>query len=807
MAQPPNERMQLPTEEELRELSPQARVAYATRCGLRVLPLSREPEDVNSIFERSLMFCALYSIGVIDDEVAKELSKKVLSEATISSSSSSKVPIDASQTIRNVITITKDIIYTSKSSFNLLHELYLGSSNYAFINNDEVIFELKSDFEDLFRKFGSASGPIDRDFFSKPLWVGIEGQQINDVKNTVSEWDARNHKIIKGRSRNSYWNFFDSRSYGEIPWQEIETEVRDWLDTLEHPDGFDEEETTEQPKLTLNADGAPSSLGSGLSDVDLLGRQRLIESLASMIASPKQDTPFTIGLLGDWGSGKSNVMHLLQKSLEGREDRKRFYFADFNAWQYEHTDNMAAGVAQEVLKGLLERGGFRRQTKIRLQFGVEENGWFIPVFMVTLALIAITSFIMILLDGGYGWIAALSASGLILAGFIKRIFTILEHPLTAKINSYLKLPSYVDHLGTIPMLKRHLQTLCKLIIPPNEENSHRLIVFVDDLDRCDPAAISRTLDAIRLVMDIENVVVIIGIDHRIAFRAVEKQYRELADDYRTSADIARDYLGKIIQLPVILDNPGEAELVNFISNSLFDGVEDPPKTVFDQENRVQTGPGTEISVDETGKGERTPKAEDGGNQSNTESVGSGEKKETVVIAEPPIPGPSQKNELPEEMAETPDEKQFFGEMCKLFKLHNPRQLIRLRNCYRLLKRITKGNINEWQQHMMMLFWLEFLYSQKQDERLKIESLLNAKRIDSLAGCLRNMDVDPDEVVSELKKLFNLENERFELYERTERKVKCMVLPHSESAKKAEIEEQILIDEREKMGAPPKTSSF
>ena len=75
MAQPPNERIQLPTEEELKKLSHYAQVAYFTRCALRILPLVRDPWQSIYILEKLLFVCTLFSIGIKFSE--REL-KKIL---------------------------------------------------------------------------------------------------------------------------------------------------------------------------------------------------------------------------------------------------------------------------------------------------------------------------------------------------------------------------------------------------------------------------------------------------------------------------------------------------------------------------------------------------------------------------------------------------------------------------------------------------------------------------------------------------------------------------------------------------------
>jgi hypothetical protein len=855
MAEKMKQRFELPTEEELQEISPYAQVAYATRCALRVLPLVKVPYDSVITLEKVLLFCSLFSTGTTFSEeeirVVTKATNNAISDVDNAINSFNNLHTSANNASAAVVAALSSIDFSEGNTSNAIKASFnAGNASEALLKHiKDFIQEARTDFIELNNRYSGTDHPVERDLYSKPLWVQLDDIQVRQIKRIVNEWVVSIQSHSKPFVPIRYWYFFDSNEQGGIPWNEMEKEVREWLTQFKatQKKGVgkispnDSGINPNQSKLSLNATGAPSSLGSRMSDEDLLGRQTLVDSLAAMIASPRQDTPFTIGLLGDWGAGKSNVMHLLRKSLEERKDSGRFYFADFNAWQYEYTDNMAAGVAQEVLKAFFDEeqtketdednkenlnseadgekkksekiSGLQKfwaylrkkvkrfwwKSKIRVKFGFRENGWLVPLIMLIILGVAIVSFIMVFVGDSQGWIVSLSASVVILAGFIKRIFTILEHPLTAKINSYLKLPSYVDHLGTIPMLKRHLQTLCDLIIPPKKENPNRLIVFVDDLDRCEPQAISKTLDAIRLVMDIENVVVIIGIDHRIAFRAVEKQYQELADDERTSADIARDYLGKIIQLPVSLEIPTEVELEQFITGALFRHIEESGDTSkgLAQEAVREAAESTSGRNHKTG-GETAATRDEPIQQGNTDPQKSipeseGETENETGTGEKVTWNKEDERESErspdEDMTETADEKHHFSALCHLFNMHNPRQLIRLRNCYRLLKRIYQPEEEQaWRAKMTMLFWLEFLYAQQQKKRLIIESHFRQKTLDSIQNCVENGHISAG-MFEELKREFNMKDGHFETYHKQEKLVRRLVLPHSESPKRAKKEEQ------------------
>jgi hypothetical protein len=61
----------------------------------------------------------------------------------------------------------------------------------------------------------------------------------------------------------------------------------------------------------------------------------------------------------------------------------------------------------------------------------------------------------------------------------------------------------------------------------------------------------------------------VAIDPRIAFQAVATHYEKLATKDRPKEQIARDYLSKIVQLPIRLREPSLEELGRFVDEKVF----------------------------------------------------------------------------------------------------------------------------------------------------------------------------------------------------------------------------------------------
>ena len=122
-------------------------------------------------------------------------------------------------------------------------------------------------------------------------------------------------------------------------------------------------------KYTRDMASTPSQADL-LSEKDLLGRQDLVDSMAAMLSDPKQGTPFSIGIFGDWGTGKSSFFLQLRNRL--KENKKiKFFFTTFNAWEFEHTNNLPAGLAQRVVESLSSNCSLFGSLLLRIRYAWE----------------------------------------------------------------------------------------------------------------------------------------------------------------------------------------------------------------------------------------------------------------------------------------------------------------------------------------------------------------------------------------------------------------------------------------------------
>ena len=140
---------------------------------------------------------------------------------------------------------------------------------------------------------------------------------------------------------------------------------------------------------------------------------------------------------------------------------------------------------------------------------------------------------------------------------------------------------YQGQLGLISLLHkdfRRLDTLLRLARESADSDLpriDRIILYIDDLDRCPPARVVEVLQAIHLLLALPLFVVVVGVDPRWLFGSLQRHYHALLqpqapgqtadDDMSHWASTPQDYLEKIFQIPFALmpmTSRGFAQLIS-----------------------------------------------------------------------------------------------------------------------------------------------------------------------------------------------------------------------------------------------------
>ena len=86
-------------------------------------------------------------------------------------------------------------------------------------------------------------------------------------------------------------------------------------------------------------------------DKDLLGNKHLVDVISGLTKSPHL-LPATIGVFGDWGSGKSSLLKMVASELTTNENN---LVLTFNGWLFEGYDDAKAALMETILEGISKR--------------------------------------------------------------------------------------------------------------------------------------------------------------------------------------------------------------------------------------------------------------------------------------------------------------------------------------------------------------------------------------------------------------------------------------------------------------------
>jgi peptidoglycan hydrolase-like protein with peptidoglycan-binding domain len=102
---------------------------------------------------------------------------------------------------------------------------------------------------------------------------------------------------------------------------------------------------------------------------------------------------------------------------------------------------------------------------------------------------------------------------------------------------------YRGQLGVISTVRRDFERLVTLL--PQVADVERIVLFIDDLDRCPHGKVVDVLQAVHLLLAFELFVVVVGVDSRWLKQSLQEHYHELLEE-------PDSYLEKIFQIPYAL---------------------------------------------------------------------------------------------------------------------------------------------------------------------------------------------------------------------------------------------------------------
>ncbi|MCI1983872.1 MAG: KAP family NTPase [Bifidobacteriaceae bacterium] len=288
---------------------------------------------------------------------------------------------------------------------------------------------------------------------------------------------------------------------------------------------------SEQPQRATNPETGdePLPILTDLPDPDpRLGFSKYIGLLDSIISDPANGSQYTIGIFGPWGSGKTTLLNGLRERLEKHQNTKSVDDQDlivsyFDAWRYEEYDSLAPNILSSI------------SDQVDRLAAKEKNGTWKSIKESLGRTIAGLHFSYSVLG------ISISADKSIFKG---NDADEVAEALATTPTPFEILREFSEKLGYTDSRAVHPDDVPLATVDSTDSMKvpKRIVIMIDDLDRCQPEGVVKILEAINTLSDIPGIIFVLGLDHDYVVKAIEKRYH--------SADLdGEKYLEKIIQIP------------------------------------------------------------------------------------------------------------------------------------------------------------------------------------------------------------------------------------------------------------------
>lgn len=283
--------------------------------------------------------------------------------------------------------------------------------------------------------------------------------------------------------------------------------------------------------------------------VDLLGFDYLVDSLEILLTQPNL-LPVTIGVLGDWGSGKSSLLYMSEARLKASDG---YITVLFSPWRYQGYEDVKSALMNAVLTEVGKHIPQDDEEKTgRLHKLQRFVGRMMRFPLAAGKSFAATAGSLIATHQGVPPEVGAAAAEAAVAGIEAMMEAGAETP-PAESGEPTVFESVSDFRDEFERLISDLDDI------------KAVVVLIDDLDRCLDNTVIDVFEAIRLFLQVPCTAFVIAANRGIVQAAIERRYpaAQVGDP-----SLGKDYLEKIIQVEVTVPPLSEAEAETYL-NLLF----------------------------------------------------------------------------------------------------------------------------------------------------------------------------------------------------------------------------------------------
>jgi KAP-like P-loop domain-containing protein len=278
---------------------------------------------------------------------------------------------------------------------------------------------------------------------------------------------------------------------------------------------------------------------------DRFDHQDYVDRLMALVEHVSVDhVSANVALFGAWGSGKSGIANRLAARIDGDT---RFHYSYFDAFKFARLPLLRNFIAQ-MADDLLGDEALARSYKAELYEGTTRITLKLPLLgkWRFRGLLALTTVVCLILGGALAFWLFGTGRWHQSAG---HLFTLLF-----AVAGLGALTTYLSTTRTreAPEGDEQFEAIFKRLLKElkvDGEGFPRLVVFVDELDRCAPDEVASTLESIRTFLGVEGCIFIVAADPQVLEYALTRHLRQATPPNLTNPyySAGSAYLDKIFQ--------------------------------------------------------------------------------------------------------------------------------------------------------------------------------------------------------------------------------------------------------------------
>jgi len=365
--------------------------------------------------------------------------------------------------------------------------------------------------------------------------------------------------------------------------------------------------------------------------------ERCKEALARFLASNETQTPLTVSVEAPWGAGKTSFMSHLRKRLEA----EKIPTVWFNPWKHEAGKTMWAAFALEYERQMARQLWWPRRVCCRVLLNFRRMGW--AGFTLLLLRLGLWTGVGVLLwlvapqvkaaldsvlkqagedsafrDWLIKWLPLVGPAWIILKDVIK----ITGIPLKRESMQGLNGDPHAESVDDLHRFHEDFTRLMRAYHPANgwwarlfyRQRLLRVVVFIDDLDRCEAPKAADVLQSLHLMLNVTEsagqrmpeMICVLGMDRKKVAAAVAAKHEKLlpmlvAEDEKGTVPPARalafgnQFLEKFIQLTLHLPGMMGEDRVHYLRE--ITGLDARLKSAAPKSTSAKTMPSLAVAVD------------------------------------------------------------------------------------------------------------------------------------------------------------------------------------------------------------------